>query len=125
MFPGGNPVSWNSRKQQVVSKSTVEAEYRSLAHATAEIIWIQSLLSELYVPVKSKALVWCDSSAAIVVAGNPILHSKFKHVKLDLFFIREKVASGSLQIGHVPCQDQIVDIFTKPFSTGLFIKFRG
>ncbi|KAG8493478.1 hypothetical protein CXB51_010891 [Gossypium anomalum] len=91
----------------------------------AEIIWIQSLLSELSAPVKVKALVWCDSSAAIAVASNPIMHSKFNHVKLDLFFVREKVAEGSLQVGHVSSQDQVADILTKPFSIGLFSKFRS
>ncbi|KAG8485874.1 hypothetical protein CXB51_020189 [Gossypium anomalum] len=59
------------------------------------------------------------------IAGNLVLHSKFKHVELDLFFVREKFRSGSLQVGHVPSQDQIVDIFTKLLSAGLFTKFRG
>ncbi|KAK5843009.1 hypothetical protein PVK06_005436 [Gossypium arboreum] len=72
---------------------------------------------------KSKALVWFDSSIAVAVAGNPILHSKFKHVELDLFFVRERVDSGSLQVGHVPSQDQITDTFTKPLYVGLFKKF--
>ncbi|KAA3462540.1 hypothetical protein EPI10_029020 [Gossypium australe] len=83
------------------SKSTAEAKYRSLAYVTAEIVWIQSLLSELCALVKNKALVWCDSSAAVVVADNPVMHSKFKHVELDLFFVSEKVANGSFQVGHV------------------------
>lgn len=88
VFLGGNLVSWSSRKQQVISRSTTEVEYRSLAHATTEMIWLQSLLFELYVKVNNKAMMWCDSSGAIVVAANPILHSKFKHVELDLFFVR-------------------------------------
>ncbi|XP_040967354.1 uncharacterized mitochondrial protein AtMg00810-like [Gossypium hirsutum] len=94
VFLGGSPISWSSRKQQVVSRSTAEAEYRSLAHVIAEMIWIQSLLTELGVSLRGKALVWCDSSATVAVAGNPVLHSKFKHVELDLFFVREKVAQG-------------------------------
>ncbi|KAK5834056.1 hypothetical protein PVK06_017927 [Gossypium arboreum] len=125
VFFGGNLVSWSSCKQQVVSRSTVEAEYRSLAHVTTEMIWIQSLLSELSAPIKVKALVWCDSSAAVAVASNPVMHSKFKHVELNLFFVREKVAEGSLQVGHVSSQDQVADILTKPLSIRLFGKFRS
>ncbi|KAK5803523.1 hypothetical protein PVK06_031170 [Gossypium arboreum] len=87
--------------------------------------YIQSLLSELYAPVKTNALVWCDSSAAIAVASNLVMHSKFKHVELDLFFVREKVADGSFQVGHISNQDQIADILTKPLSIGLFSKFRS
>lgn len=125
VFLGDNPISWSSRKQQVVSKSTAEAEYRSLAYVTAEMVWIQSLLSELSAPIKTKALVWCDNVAAVSVAGNPVMHSKFKHVELDLFFVREKVASGILQVGHVPSQDHIADVLTKPLSEGLVTKFRS
>ncbi|KAG8488706.1 hypothetical protein CXB51_016682 [Gossypium anomalum] len=120
----GNLISWSSRKQQVVSRSTAEAEYRSLAHVTAEMVWIQSLISELSAP-KTKALVWCNSVAAVAVAGNPVMHSKFKHVELDLFFVREKVANGVLQVGHISSQDQIADILTKPLSEGMFTKFRA
>ncbi|KAG8479750.1 hypothetical protein CXB51_029643 [Gossypium anomalum] len=123
VFLGGNPISWSFRKQQVVSRSTVEAEYRSFAHVTAEMVWIQSLLTELCVPVKHKAMIWCDSSAAVAVAGNPVMHSKFKHVELDLFFVREKVVSGQFQVGHVPASNQIADILTKPLSEPLFTKF--
>ncbi|KAL1075279.1 hypothetical protein V6Z11_D11G350900 [Gossypium hirsutum] len=124
VFLGGSLISWGSKKQQVVSRSTVEAEYRNLAHVTTEMVWIQSLLSELGVTLKGKALVWCDSSAAMAVAWNPIMHSKFKHVELDLFFVREKVAQGLFQVGHVPSHDQVADVLTKPLSADLFHKFR-
>ncbi|XP_016690676.1 secreted RxLR effector protein 161-like [Gossypium hirsutum] len=89
VFLGGNLISWSSKKQQVVSRSTAEAEYQSLAHVTAEISWIRSLLTELGVWIPSKALVWCDSSAAIAIANNPVMHSKFKHVELDFFCKRK------------------------------------
>ncbi|MBA0726761.1 hypothetical protein Golax_002568, partial [Gossypium laxum] len=77
----------------------------------------RSLLSELGVTLKGKALVWCDSSAAVAVAGNPVMHSKFKHVELDLFFVQEKVAQGLFQVGHVPSHDQVAD--TTFFSSSL------
>ncbi|KAG8488310.1 hypothetical protein CXB51_016328 [Gossypium anomalum] len=121
----GNPVSWSSRKQSVVSHSTAEAEYKSLAQVTTEMVWIRPLLSELGIPAPHKALLWCDSSAAVAVANNPVMHSKFKHVELDLFFVRERVADGSFQVGHISSQDQIADILTKPLSVGLFEKFRN
>ncbi|KAG8480392.1 hypothetical protein CXB51_025103 [Gossypium anomalum] len=124
IFLGGNPIFWSSRKQQVVSRLTVEAEYRSLANVIVELVWLQSLLAELSVSVQKKTLVWCDSSTTVAVAGNPVLHSKFKHVELDVFFVREKVASGVLQVGHVPSEGQVADVLTKPLSALLFTKFR-
>ncbi|XP_016732652.1 secreted RxLR effector protein 161-like [Gossypium hirsutum] len=125
IFLGGNPVSWSSKKQTVVSRSTAEAEYRSVAHTATEIIWIQSLLAELCVPIPPKALIWCDSSATVAVAGNPVMHSKFKHVELDVFFVREKVVAGKLQVGHVPGSYQLADILTKPLSAPMFNRFRS
>ncbi|XP_052483058.1 uncharacterized protein LOC128036188 [Gossypium raimondii] len=86
------------------------------------MIWIQSLLAELCVPISPKALIWCDSSAAVVVAGNPVMHSKFKHVELDVFFVREKVAAGILQVGHVPGSYQLADILTKPLSAPMSLR---
>ncbi|MBA0670188.1 hypothetical protein Goklo_025169, partial [Gossypium klotzschianum] len=68
--------------------------------------------------------IWCDNTSVIAVASNPILHSKFKHVELDLFFVREKVAEGSLIVGEVPVYDQIADILTKPLSTSHFCRHR-
>ncbi|XP_026377663.1 uncharacterized protein LOC113271956 [Papaver somniferum] len=44
IYFGGNLIYWSARKQKTVSKFSTEAEYRGVAIATSEIIWIQSLL---------------------------------------------------------------------------------
>lgn len=106
-----------------MSQSTVEAEYRSLAAATSDIAWLVSLLQELRVNSADLPTVWCDNSSAVAVTANPVLHSKFKHVELDLFFVCEKVANGSLIVGEVPACDQLADILTKPLSVYLFTRF--
>ncbi|KAG8473745.1 hypothetical protein CXB51_035573 [Gossypium anomalum] len=64
-------------------------------------------------------------SAAVALAENSVMHSKFKYVELDLYFVQEKVASGLFQVGHVPSQEQTTDALTKPLSAGLFQKFRS
>jgi hypothetical protein len=46
-FVGGNLVSWRSKKQSVVARSTAEAEYRSMAHGICELLWLHILLAEL------------------------------------------------------------------------------
>ncbi|XP_016684350.1 secreted RxLR effector protein 161-like [Gossypium hirsutum] len=125
VFLGGNPIAWGSKKQLVVSRSTAEAEYMEPAHTIAEVVWLESLLSELHVPSLRKPTVWCDSSGAVDVSANLVLHSKFKHVELDLLFVREKIAAGKLAVGHIPAHEQIADVFTKPLSISLFTKFRS
>ncbi|KAG8478160.1 hypothetical protein CXB51_027934 [Gossypium anomalum] len=102
VYFGDIPISWCSKKQQVVSRSTIEAEYRSLDAATSDITWLVSLLTELQIPSTDSPTVWCDKSSVVAVAANPVLHYKFKHVELDLFFVREKVAEGSLVVSELP-----------------------
>lgn len=63
-----------------MSRFTAVVEYRSLALATAKIIWLESLVVELLVQVVSKATIWCDNSGAVAVLANPVLHYKFNHV---------------------------------------------
>ncbi|KAE8656959.1 hypothetical protein F3Y22_tig00116997pilonHSYRG00690 [Hibiscus syriacus] len=91
---------------------------------SAEMVWLQSLLGELHVVSLGKATLWCDNTSAVVVCANPVLHSKFKHVELDLFFVREMVAMGQLQVHEVPAVEQVADVLTKPLSAPLFFKHR-
>ncbi|KAG8476370.1 hypothetical protein CXB51_033259 [Gossypium anomalum] len=120
VYYGHTPISWCSKKQQVVSRSTAEAEYRSLAAATSDAAWLTSLLTELKLSSVDPPKVWCDNSSTVAVAANPVLHSKFKHVEIDLFFVREKVANRELVVGEVPACDQVADFLTKLFSVSFF-----
>nr|KYP76375.1 Retrovirus-related Pol polyprotein from transposon TNT 1-94 [Cajanus cajan] len=116
VFLGCNPVSWSSRKQQAVSRSTTEAEYRSLAAVTAEITWLKNLLHELRVPNIRTPKIYCDNLSAVLLAANPILHSKTKHFELDLYFVRDKVQKREISVQHIPSLEQTADIFTKPLT---------
>jgi len=84
VFFSSNLVSWWFKKQSVVARSSTEAEYRSLTLATAEVTWIQSLLSELHIPYASP-IIFCDNMSTIALAHNPVMHSCTKHMELDLF----------------------------------------
>jgi hypothetical protein len=74
VFIGGNLVSWCARKQPTVSRSSTEAEYMAIANATAELMWVQSLLGELKVPHPPTAKVWCDNIGATYSTANPMFH---------------------------------------------------
>jgi histone deacetylase 1/2 len=123
IYFGPNLVSWGSKKQPLVARSSTEAEYRSMANTTAELMWIQSLLQELKVPYHVPTLL-CDNLSAVSLAHNPVLHARTKHIELDIHFVREKVLSKQLTVLHVPAPDQLADSLTKPVSLSSFDSIR-
>ncbi|RVW33993.1 Retrovirus-related Pol polyprotein from transposon RE1 [Vitis vinifera] len=83
-FVGGNLVTWRSKKQNVVARSSAEAEFRAVAHGICEIMWIRRLLEELKMTGSSPMKLYCDNKAAISVAHNPVLHDRTKHVEIAI-----------------------------------------
>lgn len=124
VFLGANAITWSSKKQTTVSRSSTEAEYRSLANLTTEVIWIQTLLQELRVPLPQKPTLWCDNLSTVALSANPVFHSRSKHFELDLHFVRERVIDRRIEVNHVPSYEQVADILTKPLSLDNFLKFR-
>jgi len=117
-------ISWCARKQTTVSRSSTEAEYKALANATAEMMWVQKLLQELKVPHPPAARLWCDNLGAKYLSTNPIFHARTKHIEIDFHFVRERVAQKLLDIRFINTGDQLADGFTKPMSAYKMKKFR-
>ncbi|KAH9706031.1 retrovirus-related pol polyprotein from transposon RE2 [Citrus sinensis] len=115
-----NLISWSSKKQSVVTKSSAESEYRALAAAVSEITWLKSLFLEICLCCDEKPIIWCDNVSAAELARNPVFHSITKHIEIDLHFIRDKVLAGDLKILYVPSAEQIADILTKPLNSSQF-----
>jgi histone deacetylase 1/2 len=113
VFIGSNLVSWSARKQATVSRSSTEAEYKALANATTELIWVEALLRELGVKLKEKPCLWCDNLGATYLSVNPVFHARTKHIEIDFHFVRERVAANLLDIKFISSKDQVADGFTK------------
>jgi histone deacetylase 1/2 len=113
IFIGSNLVSWSARKQATVSRSSTEAEYKALANATTELIWVEALLRELGVKLKEKPCLWCDNLGATYLSVNPVFHARTKHIEIDFHFVRERVAENLLDIKFISSKDQVADGFTK------------
>ncbi|XP_062080773.1 uncharacterized mitochondrial protein AtMg00810-like [Humulus lupulus] len=124
VYFGGNLDAWQSKKQHTISRSSIEAEFRSLASVVTEITWIQSLLRDLHITTQPSPLVWCDNLSSVMLAANLILHARTKHIEIDLYFVRDKVLQGKLSVRHVPAISQIADCLTKPLSITHFSVLR-
>ena len=125
VFLGDNLVSWSSKRQPTVSRSSAEAEYRAVANAVAEVTWLRQFLLELHCPVHQASIVYCDNVSAAYLLTNPVQHQRTKHIEIDLHFVRDKVAAGAVRVLHVPTSSQYVDIFTKGLPTSVFTEFRS
>ena len=114
VYLGSNPISWSSKKQRTVARSSTEAEYRSVAATASELRWICSLLTELGITPPTQPVIYCDNVGATNLCANPVFHSRMKHVALDYHFIREQIQGGLLRVSHVSASDQLADVLTKP-----------
>ena len=87
---GDSLICWKSNKQSTVSRSSAEAEYRSLTSTVAEVVWLIGLFKELGLSIQFPVDKSCDSKSAIQIAANLAFHESTKHIDIDCHFIREK-----------------------------------
>jgi histone deacetylase 1/2 len=124
VFFNQTPISWKSGKQRTVARSSTEAEYKALVDGTAEVIWLQYLLTDLQVPSVSAPTIWCYNLGATYLSANSIFHARTKHVEVDYHFVHDRVAKKEIQIRFVPSWDQLADVLTKPLPVASFIAFQ-
>jgi hypothetical protein len=122
VFLGHNPITWLAKKQHTVSRSSTEAEYRSLATGAVELAWLRQVLCDLKLFLPSAPLIWCDNTSALTLASNPVFHGRTKHIEVDYHFVREKVVRGDLLLQFISTHDQLADIFTKALPSTRFLQ---
>ncbi|KAJ4771370.1 Retroelement pol polyprotein-like [Rhynchospora pubera] len=110
---GTSPISCKTKKQHTVSRSSAEAEYRSMATTACELTWLKALLQSLGVSHAQPMKLMCDSQAALHIAANPVFHERTKHIEIDCHFVRDQIQAGCIIASHVRTNEQLADIFTK------------
>ena len=132
IFYAGCPIIWKSVLQTQVALSTTEAEYISLSQSLREVIPVINLLNEMkennFPPVSTVPTVYCkafeDNSGALELAKTPRLRPRTKHINIVYHHFREHVRKRIIQLFPISTTNQLADIFTKPLSSPLFVKFR-
>ncbi|KAI3729444.1 hypothetical protein L6452_18102 [Arctium lappa] len=97
-------------------RSSTESEYRAMAVATCELVWIKQLLKDLDVPHSQSILLFCDNKSARKIASNPTFHERTKHIDIDCHFVREKVMDKLVRLVPIESAYQLADALTKPLS---------
>ncbi|RVW76140.1 Retrovirus-related Pol polyprotein from transposon RE1 [Vitis vinifera] len=116
-FVGGNLVTWKSKKQNVVARSSAEAEFRGMTLGLCEALWLRLLLQDLGYLSRQPIRLFCDNKAACDIAHNPVQHDRTKYVEVDRFFIKEKLDDKIVELPKIRSEYQLTDILTKAVSS--------
>jgi len=112
---GGGAICWKSKKQQIISKSTMEAELIALAAACEEADWLRGLLYEI--PFWEKpippVLIHCDSTAAIGRVQNHYYNGKSRSIRRKHSTVRSYLNNGTISVTYVNTNDNLADPLTK------------
>lgn len=98
-------VSWRSKKQNAVSRSSTEAEYRRMTYTTSELQWLMHLLADLHIELETVHILHCDNISALALATNLVHHSKLKHIEVDVYFTRDQVKAGTIRLQFVSSRE--------------------
>lgn len=113
VFLGHSLVSWKTKKQATVSRSSTEAEYKSMAATTSELVWLTYLRKDLHIHVQVPVTLFCDNKGAQQIRATHCYHERTKHLDIDSLFTRDKVQEGYLQTVYISTHLQLVVILTK------------
>ncbi|GJS70810.1 ribonuclease H-like domain-containing protein [Tanacetum coccineum] len=118
VFLGNNLLSWSSKSQYTMFRSSVDAEYRDVSNAMVKTSWLRNILRELHSPLHLTTIVYFDNVSGVYLSSNLVHHQRTKYIEINIHFVRDRVAAGHVRVLHVPSPYQYVDIFTKGKDNG-------
>ncbi|CAL2255719.1 unnamed protein product [Prunus armeniaca] len=91
-------VTWRSKKQNVVSRSSAESGYKEISQGVCEILWLRWLLAKIGFRLNAATKLYYDNQSAFEIANNSVQHDRAKHVEVDRHFIKEKLEHKLISI---------------------------
>ena len=118
-------MSWSSRLQGVVSRSSTEAEFYAASMAGTEIKWLRHLLGEIGRPVTSPSPLFIDNQGCINGLKDVVALSRMKHIPVAEFWIQDEVSKvKSISVHHLRTDSMPADLLTKPLTRELVERHR-
>jgi hypothetical protein len=122
---GGATISWSSKRQSIVTTSTLEAELVAAARACKEVVWARGLLQEVGLQQHGATPMWEDNQGCIAVCQDASTSTLTRHLEVQYFFTREKIRTGAVDMRYIPTQEQLADLLTKPLERTVLRKLRA
>ncbi|KAL0284133.1 UNVERIFIED_CONTAM: Retrovirus-related Pol polyprotein from transposon RE1 [Sesamum angustifolium] len=121
---GGGAISWASKKQTCIIKSTIESEFVALIAAVKEAEWLRNLINEisLWPKLISPISIHCDNAATLAKAYSQMYNGKFRHLGVRHSMIRELIMNVAISVEFVRSQHNLADHLTKGLAKDLVHK---
>jgi len=98
IYLGNTLINWRSKKQNTISRSSFEAEYRALSQNVCEVQWFAYLMHDLNIPILQPTVIFCDNASTIKIVNNLVFYERTKHIEIDCYTIREKIQQGLVKL---------------------------
>lgn len=121
---GSRAISWSSKKQPIVTLSTIEAEFVADASCASQAIWMKRIFEKWSQLQSGCTTIFCDNSSTLNLSRNPIMHGQSKHIDVHFHFLRDLTKEGTVELVFCGTQEQQADVMTKPLKLEPFQKLR-
>ncbi|CAL9004869.1 unnamed protein product [Prunus brigantina] len=118
-------ISWSSKKQQLVTLFTTEAEFVVAASSSCQVVWLRNMLEVLGDEQKGPTIIYCDSMSTIKLSRNPVMHESSKHIDVSFHFLRDLCKNGKNELQYCKSGENVADIMTKPLKQLVLEKLRN
>ncbi|GIL56501.1 hypothetical protein Vafri_11858 [Volvox africanus] len=115
----GTAISWSSQLQRTVAALSVEAEYQALTSVVREALWLSKLSDDLKLGTPP-SIIKVDSQGAMNISNNPMTSQRSKHIDVMHHLVRERVASGEVELRYCPTEKMVADVMTKALGEAKF-----